>query len=113
MRRQCNFSIQGGPAAVTNQYQIGFYGLTVMPIERHRVMGTLTLNHPTGYPFFDDIIIATNGSRSLYFQQVKSLLSTINDAGAGIKLEKFAFWPPRKKLARIPHYTRWHKPAKT
>ena len=62
-RTQCNFSIIGGRATGTYQFQAGFYGLTDMPADFQKAID-LTLNiEKDTFAFLGDILIISNGPK--------------------------------------------------
>ena len=58
-RQQCNFSLIGGNATGTYQFQPGFYGLTDMPAEFQKAVDLTLTNCTNTYAYLDDILIVT------------------------------------------------------
>ena len=54
-RTQCNFSIIGGRAKGTYQFQTGFYGLTDMPAEFRKAIDLTLNNEKDTFAFLDDV----------------------------------------------------------
>ena len=50
-REQCNFSLIGGNATGTYQFQTGFYGLTDMPAEFHKAIDLTLTNCSNTYAY--------------------------------------------------------------
>ena len=60
-REQCNFSLIGGNATGTYQFQTGFYGLTDMPAEFQEAIDLTLSNCSNNYAYLDDILIVAKG----------------------------------------------------
>ena len=58
-REQCNFSLIGGNATGTHQFQTGFYGLTDMPAVFQKAIDLTLTNCTNTYAYVDDILIVT------------------------------------------------------
>ena len=56
-QKQCNFSIIGGQATGTYQFQTGFYGLTDMLAEFQKAIDLTLNNEKDTFAFLDDILI--------------------------------------------------------
>ena len=65
-RQQCNFSLIGGNATGTYQFQTGFYGLTDMPAEFQKAIDLTLTNCTNTYAYLNDILIVTKGSTELH-----------------------------------------------
>ena len=69
-REQCNFSLIGGKATGTYQFQTGFYGLTDMPAEFQKAIDLTLTNCTNTYAYMDDILIVTKGSLDVHKQKL-------------------------------------------
>ena len=77
-RKQCNFSLIGGNATGTYQFQTGFYGLADMPAEFQKTIGLTLTNCTNTYANLDDILIVTKGSTELHQQKLKGVLERLD-----------------------------------
>ena len=90
-RDQCSFSLIGGNATSTYQFQTGFYGLTAIPAEFQRAID-LTL---TNCSYLDDILIVTKGSFDIHKQkldihkQKQMILKKLDAENLAISLDKY------------------------
>ena len=86
-RQQCNFSIIGGQATGTYQFQTGFYGLTDMPAEFQKAIDPTLNNEMDTFAFLDDILIISHGTKGDHINKLKRILDKL-DAEMAISLEK-------------------------
>ena len=83
-REQCNFSLIGGNATGTYQFQTGFYGLTGMLAEVQKAID-LTLTKCTNtYAYLDDIMIVTKLSVVLHQQKLQTVLTKLDEESLAI-----------------------------
>ena len=61
-RELCNFSLIGGNATGTYQFQTGFYGCTDMTTEFQKAADLTLFNCNNTYAYLDDILIVTKGT---------------------------------------------------
>ena len=73
-REQCNFSLIGGNATGTYQFQTGFHGLTDMPAEFQKAIDLTLTNWSNTYAYLDDILIVTKGSIDTDKQKLQTIL---------------------------------------
>ena len=90
-REQCNFSLIGGNATGTYQFQAGFYGLTDMPAEFRKAIDLTLTNCTNTYAYLDDILILFKGSTELHQQNLKAVLERLDEENLAISLEKYKF----------------------
>ena len=86
-REQCNFSLIGGNALGTYQFQTGFYGLTEMPVEFKKAVDLTLTNCTNTYAHLDDILIVTKGSTELHQQKLKAVSDKLDEENLAISLE--------------------------
>ena len=90
-REHCYFSIIGGQATGTYQFQTGFYGLTHMSAEFQKAID-LRLNHEKGtFAFLDDIMIKSLGTREDHVNKMKKVLNKLDAENTPISLDKSKF----------------------
>ena len=87
-REQCNFSLVGGNATETYQFQTGFYGPTDMPAEFQKAADLPLTNCTNPYAYLDDILIVTKGNKELDQQKLKAVLDKLDGENLAISLEK-------------------------
>ena len=87
-REQCNFSIIGGHATGTYQFQTGFYGLTDMPAEFQKAIDLTLNNERDTFAFLDDILIISHGTKEDHMNKVKRILDKLDAESIAISLEK-------------------------
>ena len=85
-REQCNFSLIGGNATGTYQFQTGFYGLTDVPAEFQKAVDMTLTNSTNTYAYLDDILIVTKGSTELHQQKLKAVLDKLDEENLAIHL---------------------------
>ena len=90
-RAQCSFSLIGGNATRTYQFQTRFYGLTDMPTEFQKAIDLTLTNCTNTYAYLDDILIVTKGSTELHQQKLKAVLDKLDEEKLAILLEKCKF----------------------
>ena len=74
-REQCNFSLIGGNATGTYQFQTGFYGLMDVPAEFQKAFEVTFTNCTSTYAYLDDILIVTKGYVELHRQKLQAVLT--------------------------------------
>ena len=90
-REPSNFSLIGGNATGTYQFQTGFYGLTDMPAEFQKAVDlTLTICNNTN-AYLDDILIVTKGTLETHRQKLQTVLRKRNEKNLAISLDKCKF----------------------
>ena len=67
-REQCNFSLIGGNATGTYQFQTRFYGFTDMPTEFKKAIDLTLTNCSNTYAYLDDLLIVTKESIDIHKQ---------------------------------------------
>ena len=87
-REQCNFSLVGGNATGTYQFQTEFYGLTDMPAEFQKAVDLTLTNCTNTYAYLDDILVVTKGNKELHQQKMKAVLDKLDEENLAISLEK-------------------------
>ena len=90
-REKCNFSLVGGNATATYQFQTGFYGLTDMPAKFQKAIDLTLTNCTKAYAFLDDILIVTKGNQELHQQKLKANLDKLDGENLAISLQKCKF----------------------
>ena len=90
-REQCNFSLVGGNATETYQFQTGIYGLTDMPAEFQKAVDLTLTNCTNTYAYLDDILVVTKGNKELHQQKLKAVLDKLDEENLAISLEKCKF----------------------
>ena len=90
-KEQCNFSLIGGHATGTYQFQTGFYGLTDMPAEFQKAIDSTHTNFTNTYAHLDDILIVTKGSLDTHKQKLQSVLKKLDEENLAISLDKCKF----------------------
>ena len=85
-REQCNFSLVGGNATGTYQFQTGFYGLTDMPAEFQKAVDLTLTNCTNTYAYLDDILVVTKGNKELHQQKLKAVLDILDKENLAISL---------------------------
>ena len=69
-KTQCNFSIIGGQATGTYQFQTGFYGLTDRPAEFQKAIDLTLNNEKDTFAFLDDILIISHGTKEQHIDKL-------------------------------------------
>ena len=87
-RQQCNFSIIGGQATGTYQFQTGFYGLMDMPAEFQKAIDLTLNNERDTFAFLDDILIISHGTKDDHINKLKRILDKLDAENMAISLEK-------------------------
>ena len=90
-REQCNFSLAGGNATETYQFQTGFYGLTDKPAEFQKAVDLTLTNCTNTYAYLDDILVVTKGNKELHQQKLKAVLDKLDAENLAISLENCKF----------------------
>ena len=89
-REQCNFSLIGGNATGTTQFQTGFYGLRDMPAEFQKAVELTLTNCNNTYAYLDDILIVTKGTIETHRQKLQKVLTKLEE-NLAISLDKCKF----------------------
>ena len=90
-REQCNFSLIGGNATGTFQFQTGLYGFTEIPAEFQKT-GDLTLtNCNNRYAYHDYILIVTKRTLETHRQKLQTVLTKLDEENLAILLDKCKF----------------------
>ena len=90
-KTQCNFSIIGGQATGTYQFQTGFYGLTDMPAEFQKAIDLTLNNEKDTFAFLDDILIISHGTKEQHIDKLKKVLDKLDQENMAISLNKCKF----------------------
>ena len=88
---QCNFSIIGGQATGTYQFQTGFYGLTDMPAEFQKAIDLTLSNEKDAFGFLDDILIIFHGTKEQQIDKLRRVLDKLNQENMAILVNKCKF----------------------
>ena len=83
-REQCNFSLNGGNATGTYQFQTGFYGLTDMLAEVQKAIDLCLTRCTNTYAYLDDIMIVTKLSVVLHQQKLQTVLTKLDEESLAI-----------------------------
>ena len=87
-REHCNFSLIGGNATGTYQFQTGFYGLTDMSAEFQKAVDLTLTSCNNTYAYLDDILIITKGTLESHRQKLQTVLTKLNEDNLAISLDK-------------------------
>ena len=90
-RTQCNFSIIGGKATGTYQFQTGFYGLTDMPAEFQKAIDLTLNNEKDTFAFLDDILIISHGTKEKHIEKLTKVLTKLDTENMAISIDKCKF----------------------
>ena len=90
-REQCNFSLIGGNATATYQFQTGIYGLTDMPAALQKAVDLTLTNCNHTHAYLDDILIVTKGTLETHRQKLQTVLTQLDEENLAISLDKCKF----------------------
>ena len=90
-REQCNFSLIGGNATGTNQFQTSFYGLTDMQAEFQQAVDPTLTNCNNTYAYLDDILIVMKGTLETHRQKLQTVLTKLDEENLAVSLDKCKF----------------------
>ena len=90
-RSQCNFSIIGGRATGTYQFQTGFYGFTDMPAEFQKAIDLTLNNEKDTFAFLDDILIISHGTKEQHIDKLTRVLNKLDTENMAISVDKCKF----------------------
>ena len=90
-REQCKFSLIGGNATGTYQFQTGFYGLTDMPAEFQKAVDSTLTNCSNTYAYLDDNLTVTKGTIETYRKKLQTVLTKLDEENLAISLDKCKF----------------------
>ena len=90
-RKQCNFSLIGGNATGTYQFQTEFYGLTDLPAEFQKAIDITLTNCSNTYAYLDDIVIVTKMSVDIHKQKLQTIPEKLDFEILAIFLDKCKF----------------------
>ena len=90
-REQCNFSLIGGNATGTYQFQTGFYGLTDMPTEFQKAVDLTLTDCSNTYAYLDDNLIITKGTLESHRQKLQTVQTKLNEENLAILLDHCKF----------------------
>ena len=90
-KEQCNFSIIGGHATGTYQFQTGFYVLTDMPSKFQKAIDLTLTSCTNTYAYLDDILIVRKGSLDTHKRNLQSVLKKLEEENLAISLDKCKF----------------------
>ena len=90
-REQCDFTLIGGNATGTSQFQTGFYGLTDMPAEFQKAIDLTVTNCKNTYAYLDDILIITKVSIEKHKKTLETVLHRLDEENLAISLNKCKF----------------------
>ena len=86
-----NFSIIGGQATGTYQFQTGFYGLTDMPSEFQKAIDLTLNNEKDTFAFLDDILIISHGTKEQHMDKLKKVLDKLDQKNMATSVNKCKF----------------------
>ena len=87
-REQCNFSLFGGNATGTYQFQTGVYILTDMLAEFQKAIDLTLTNCKNTYAYLDDILIITKRSVEKHKETQEKSLHRLDEENFAISLDK-------------------------
>ena len=90
-REQCNFSLIGGNATGTYQFQTGFYGLTDMSAKFQKSIDLTLTNCSNTYACLDDLLSVTKVSIDIHKQKLQMILERLDSESLAISLDKCNF----------------------
>ena len=90
-REQCNFSLIGGNATGTYQFQTVFYGLTDMAAEFQKAVDLTLTNCNNTSAYLDNILIVTKGTIETHRQKLQTVLTKLDEGNLAISLDKCKF----------------------
>ena len=90
-REQCNFSLIGGNATGTYQFQMGLYGLKDVPAEFLKAVDLTLTNCNNTYAYLDDILIETKRTKETHRQKLQMVLTKLDEENLAISLYKCKF----------------------
>ena len=90
-RTQCNFSIIGGNATGTYQFETGFYGLTDMPAKFQKAIDLSLNNEKDTFAFLNDISIRSHGTKQQHIEKLTKVLKKLDAENMAILAEKCKF----------------------
>ena len=90
-RTRCNFSITGGNATGTYQFQTGFCGLTDMPAEFQKAIDLTLNNEKDTFANLDDILIILHGTKEQHIEKLTKILNKLDAENMAISVDKCKF----------------------
>ena len=87
-RTQCNFSIIGGNATGTYQFQTGLCGLMDMPAEFQKAIDLILNNEKDTFAFLDDILIISHGTKEQHVEKLTKVLNKLDTENMAISIDK-------------------------
>ena len=78
-RDHCNFSLIGGNATGTYQFQTSIYGLTDMPVEFQKAVELTLTNCNNTYTYLDDILTVKKGTIETHRQKIQTVLTKLDE----------------------------------
>ena len=87
-RTQCNFSIIGGRATGTYQFQICFYWLTDIPAEFQKAIDLTLNNEKDTFAFLDDILIFSLGTKEQQTDKLMKNLDKLDAENMAVSVDK-------------------------
>ena len=90
-RTQCNFSIIGGRATGTYQFQTGFDGLADMPAKFQKAIDLTLNNEKDTFAFLDDILIISHGTKGQHIDKLTKVLNKLDSENMTISVDKCKF----------------------
>ena len=86
--KHCNFQIIGGKSTGTYRIVTGHYGLSIMPTEFQKLMDITRVNMDCTFVYIDDILIVTNGEKSVHMQKVREVSKVLDSANLQLRADK-------------------------
>ena len=91
-KTQCNFSILGGQATGTYQFQTELYGLSDMPAEFQKAIDLTWNNEKDTFAFLDDHnLIISHGRKEQHIDKLKRVLDRLDQEKMAISVSKSEF----------------------
>ena len=90
-RTQCNFSISGGNATGTYQFQTGFYGLIDTPAEFQKAIDLRLNSKKDKSAFLDDILMISHGTKEQHIEKLTRVLINLDAEKMAISVDKCKF----------------------
>ena len=90
-REECIFSLIGGNATGTYQFQTRFYVLTRLPAEFQKAIDLTFTNCSNTYAYLDDILIVAKRSIETHRQKLQTVVEKSEVENLAISLDKCEF----------------------
>ena len=87
-KKHCNFQILCEKSPGTYRFATGHYGLTIMPTEFQKLIDLTLVNMDCTFVYIDDILIVTEGEKSIHMQTVREVLEVLEKANLLLRADK-------------------------